>query len=124
MENRHTLHFKHLESFKKWLIENDWEIKPLSNSKYEVLRVKRDCEWVIVYKKDDAKEHYSLSDKANFWVNRWIRETQIRQDERAKVVGVSRATVSNWERGFVVPDPDNIKKLIEFCKENKIRITR
>lgn len=48
----------------------------------------------------------------------------LKQDEFAKAVGVSRATVSNWERGFVVPDPDNIKKLIEFCKANKIRITR
>lgn len=48
----------------------------------------------------------------------------LKQNEFAEAVGVSRATVSNWERGFVVPDPDNIKKLIAFCKENKIRITR
>lgn len=86
MANRHTLHFKYLEPFKNWLIENDWEIKPLSNSKYEVLRAKRDYEWVILYKKDEEKEHYSFSDRVSVWVNKWIRETQIRQDERAKVV--------------------------------------
>lgn len=86
MANRHTLHFKHLDGFKKWLIENDWEIKPLSNSQYEVLRAKRDLEWVIVYKKLDAKEHYSLSDNASKWVNRWLHEMQIRGDERAKVI--------------------------------------
>lgn len=48
----------------------------------------------------------------------------LKQVEFAKALGVSKTSIINWERGYVVPDPDNIKKLIEFCKENKIRITR
>lgn len=79
MADRKTLHFSKLEEFKKWLVKNDWEIKPLSRSDYEVLRAKKDSDWVIVYKKDDATEHYSLTNNSIFVVNRWIRERKMRK---------------------------------------------
>lgn len=74
MANRHTLHFNQLEKFTNWLIKNDWEIKPLSKSQYEVLRATKNKEWVIIYKRADAKEHYSLTDKTIKIVNKWLRE--------------------------------------------------
>jgi len=60
-------------------VKNDWEIKPLSRSDYEVLRAKKDSDWVIVYKKDDATEHYSLTNNSISVVNRWIRERKMRK---------------------------------------------
>ena len=64
MADRHTLHFNQLERFRNWLIKNDWEMKPLSKSQYEVLRATKNKEWVIIYKRDDAKEHYSLTNNS------------------------------------------------------------
>ena len=79
MADRHTLHFNKLDSFKKWLIKNDWEIKPLSKSQYEVLRATKNGKWVIVYVKDEATEHYSLTENSISVVNQWLRERKIRK---------------------------------------------
>ena len=79
MADRHTLHFNKLDSFKKWLIKNDWEMKPLSKSQYEVLRATKNGKWVIVYVKDEATEHYSLTENSISVVNQWLRERKIRK---------------------------------------------
>lgn len=79
MADRHTLHFNKLDSFKKWLIKNDWEMKPLSKSQYEVLRATKNGKWVIVYVKDEATEHYSLTENSISVVNQWLREMKIRK---------------------------------------------
>lgn len=79
MADRHTLHFSKLESFKNWLIKNDWEMKPLSKSQYEVLRATKNGKWVIVYVKDEATEHYSLTENSISVVNQWLRERKIRK---------------------------------------------
>ncbi len=52
------------------------------------------------------------------------RSVGMTQDEFAKAMGVSRTCIGTWERGIKEPYPKNVKKIIEFCKENKIRITR
>ena len=52
------------------------------------------------------------------------RSVGMNQSEFAEIIGVSRTTISYWENGLKEPYPSNIKKIIEFCKENKIRITR
>lgn len=46
------------------------------------------------------------------------------QEEFASALGISRMAITKWERGKSIPSPDNIKKLIAFCKENGITITR
>lgn len=54
-----------------------------------------------------------------------IRQTMgLNQKEFAEALGLSRMSITNWETGRSEPSPDTIKKLIAFCKENKIRITR
>lgn len=54
-----------------------------------------------------------------------IRKTMgLTQTEFAKILDVTKTTVCNWETGVYEPSPEAIKKLITFCKENKIRITR
>lgn len=52
------------------------------------------------------------------------RTVGMNQIEFAKAIGVCKTTISNWETGLYEPTPDHIKRLIEFCKEHKIRITR
>lgn len=54
-----------------------------------------------------------------------IRKTMgLSQTEFAKVLGVTKTTVSNWETGVFEPSTNTIKKLIEFCKQHDITITR
>ena len=79
MADRHTLHFSQLLEFKNWLIKNGWEIKPLSKSGYEVLRAVKEKQWIIVYKKEDAKEHFSLTDNGRRYVGLWLNELKIRK---------------------------------------------
>lgn len=46
----------------------------------------------------------------------------LQQDEFAEKLGVSRTTISNWETGLIEPSAKGIKKLLAYCKENKIRV--
>lgn len=46
------------------------------------------------------------------------------QTEFAEKIGVTKTCVSNWELGLKEPYPSNIKKIIEFCEERDIKITR
>lgn len=90
MADRKTLHFSKLDKFKNWLINNNWNIKPLSKSQYEVLRAEKNGSWVIVYAKDSATQHYSLTNNSIYVVNQWLKECKLRKqicDEiRAKSV--------------------------------------
>lgn len=52
------------------------------------------------------------------------RTVGMTQEEFAKELGLSRMTIAFWEIGKYEPSPMAIKRLIEFCKEHKIRITR
>lgn len=66
MANRNTLHISKLEAFKNWLIKDGWEILPLSNNPYEVLRASKlgISNPLIVYS-GKSKEHLSF---ANEWL--------------------------------------------------------
>ena len=46
-----------------WLESQGWELLPLSNNCYEVLRAKRNKRTLVIYKKMNAKEHLSYADK-------------------------------------------------------------
>ena len=51
-------------------------------------------------------------------------ELDLTQKEFADELGLSRMAVAKWEANISEPSPATIKKLIEFCQKNKIRITR
>lgn len=38
----------------------------------------------------------------------------LKQEEAARLLGVTRATVSNWERGVHAPTSENIMKIVEL----------
>ena len=63
MANRYTLHISHLSKLREWLQTKGFEILPLSNNPYEVLRVRTGERTVVVYKKLNAKEHLSIMDR-------------------------------------------------------------
>jgi hypothetical protein len=62
MATRNLLHKIHLEAFKEWLKNDGWAILDGARGLYEVIRAKKGDRWLIVYRKADAKEHYSVRD--------------------------------------------------------------
>ena len=74
MANRHKLHISKTEQFKNWLITNGWEILPLSDNPFEVIRGKRHKRYLVIYRKARAKEHLSYADKDSDIVGQFLRE--------------------------------------------------
>ena len=62
MANRHLLHTSKKADFEQWLVEDGWV---LQNTKgfWEVIRAKKGHRILLVYRKDNAKEHLSVEDK-------------------------------------------------------------
>lgn len=94
MADRHTFHFNHLEPFKKWLDKNKWEFKPPSH--YEVLKATKNKDWIIIYKKLEAKEHYTLTERSIYFVNKWFNELKIRKQVCDEIKKYARR---NYETG-------------------------
>lgn len=63
MAERNILHIKHLDDFKAWLERWGYTQLPLSQNEYEVLRMHKDKNTVILYRKAYAKEHLSVMEK-------------------------------------------------------------
>ena len=76
MADRNTIHFSHLDRFKRWLVKDGYELLPLSNNPYEVLRAKKGEDWLILYKRFGAKEHYTYMDKNWKTVRRFLNEVK------------------------------------------------
>lgn len=65
MANRHILHITKLNIFSEWLSTRGWEMKAVTPNSYEVLRATKAGRKfpLIVYRKLDAKEHLSVTDR-------------------------------------------------------------
>lgn len=46
----------------------------------------------------------------------------LEQKEFAKILGVSKTTVCNWETGNKQISAKNIKKILEYCQQNNIKL--
>ena len=76
MANRALLHINKLKDFEKWLEKQGYMILPTSKNPYEILRAKKDKDAVIIYRKDDSKEHLSIMDKDYPLIYRFITESK------------------------------------------------
>ena len=61
MAVRNLLSKNKLEAFKQWLEENKWQIVPVKGE-YEILRGKRNGRCIIIYERNNSKEHLSVRD--------------------------------------------------------------
>ena len=48
------------------------------------------------------------------------KEKLLSQDELAKILGVSFATVNRWENGHFNPSIKKQRSILKYCKSNKI----
>lgn len=81
MASRELLHASKLNDFGKWIEEQGYMILPTSKNPYEVLRAKKDKDTVIIYQKNDSKEHLSVMDKDYSLIRRFINESKKQTNE-------------------------------------------
>jgi hypothetical protein len=80
MANRHILHISILDDFRKWLIQDGWEIQP-EKGYYEVLRAKKKKRVLIVYFRfTNNLQHYSILDKDVAIVKAFLKDRKRMND--------------------------------------------
>lgn len=114
MATRNILHISKLHEFEDFLETKGYMIVATSKNPYEVLRVQKDGDTVIVYQKKDAKEHLSTMDKDYHLVREFIK---------------SQRKQSNAQRIRNMPDEELAKFLSEFsacnvCEQFDTRLDR
>ena len=75
MARRNLLHISKLEDLKKWLVKDGWELLPLSNNPYEVLRASKAGKQnpLIIYS-GKSSEHLSFADRDMPVIGAFIRD--------------------------------------------------
>ena len=73
MAIKNKLHYKHIEDFKKYLINNGYTIKQ-PKMIYEVIRAIKDNDLVVIYSKLNSKEHLTVQQKDINLVNQFFIE--------------------------------------------------
>ena len=94
---RDLLHFRHLAEFGDWLAANGYEQRP-GKGGYQVLQIRLPFkrEWHAIYKRDRAKEHYTVPNQLQGAVRRFIRERK-NGDSNGKA-GIPRLTHRGWPK--------------------------
>lgn len=80
MASRNLLHINKLPSLKDWLVNNGFEIQP-TKGYYEVLRAKKGKDTIVIYRKLDAKEHYTVQDKDWHLIRRFMNSFKKRKEK-------------------------------------------
>lgn len=75
MANRNMLHFSHLERFEKWMADKGFA-KQAPIEPYEAYRARKGTNTVVIYRRNDAKEHFTIQRKDETLVRRFLRETK------------------------------------------------
>lgn len=75
MAERCLLHKNKLDLLKWWLTSKGYEIQD-TKGYYEVLRANKDKDTIIIFKKDNAKEHLSVQQKYHRLIRQFITESK------------------------------------------------
>lgn len=70
---RNLLHKSKLNMFADWLVENGYTVVEPKGA-YEVLRAVKENAPVIIYTRENAKEHYTVQGKDYALVKQFIKE--------------------------------------------------
>ena len=75
MGKRNVLHISKLEHLKKWLVKDGWELLPLTNNTYEVLRASKAGKQnpLIIYS-GKSSEHLSFADRDMPVIGAFLRD--------------------------------------------------
>lgn len=83
MANRYTLHINKLKAFKEWLQDDGWKLEE-TKAPYEVLRARKPGKTnpLLLYKKDNAKEHLSVMDRDYCVVRAFLKSKKETSEKR------------------------------------------
>ena len=75
MAKRNVLHISKLEDLKKWLVNDGWDLIPLSNNPYEVLKASKAGKQnpLIIYS-GKSSEHLSFADRDMPVIGAFLRD--------------------------------------------------
>lgn len=81
MANRMLLAIKLKDEFESWLIEKGYEILTTTPNSFEVIRARKGKRVLVIFKRIEAKEHFSIMDKDASIVRQFIRERKMKKRE-------------------------------------------
>lgn len=86
MAKRNVLHISKLEDLKKWLVGDGWDLLPLSNNPYEVLRATKAGKQnpLIIYS-GKSSEHLSFADRDMPVIGAFLRDKKKPQTNAERI---------------------------------------
>ena len=97
MARRNLLHISKLEDLKKWLVKDGWELLPLSNNPYEVLRASKAGKQnpLIIYS-GKSSEHLSFADRDMPVIGAFIRDQKKLQTNADRIRSMTDEELAEW----------------------------
>lgn len=112
MGKRNVLHVSKLEDLKKWLVKDGWELLPLSNNPYEVLRASKAGKQnpLIIYS-GKSSEHLSFADMDMPVIGAFIRDQKKPQTNADRIRSMTDEELAELLYSLQTEDLDGM-----FCK--------
>ena len=76
MRSRNRLHKSKLTQFSNWLEWHGWTPEK-TKGLYEVMRKRKGDELLLVYDRNEAKEHYTTYDVSERELSRWLNQRKV-----------------------------------------------
>ena len=111
MAKRNVLHISKLEDLKKWLTKDGWEMLPLSNNPYEVLRASKPGKQnpLIIYSAKSS-EHLSFADRDMPVIGAFLRDKKKPQTNADRIRSMTDDELAeflfDFKNDFVKPNED------------------
>ncbi len=111
MAKRNVLHISKLEDLKKWLTKDGWEMLPLSNNPYEVLRASKPGKQnpLIIYSAKSS-EHLSFADRDMPVIGAFLRDKKKPQTNADWIRSMTDDELAeflfDFKNDFVKPNED------------------
>ena len=122
MAKRNVLHISKLKDLKKWLVKDGWELHPLSNNPYEVLRASKAGKQnpLIIYS-GKSSEHLSFADRDMPVIGAFLRDKKKPQTNADRIRSMSDEELLDFlcsieihEQGSVIIIEGGVAMCTEF----------
>lgn len=112
MAKRNVLHISKLENLKKWLVKDGWQLLPLSNNHYEVLRAgKAGRQNPLVIYSTKSSEHLSFADRDMPVIGAFLRDQKKPQTNADRIRSMTDEELAELLYSLQTEDLDGM-----FCK--------